>query len=290
MTRSPVYDPIATRPRDWREHQADLADFASATVPYPLLFATISGADLYGFPSADGDYDIRATHVLPLRKMIVAPLHGASWYRMSGATVEKSQEHIALLIDLVSHDIGKALHLALKGNGYVLEQILSPLVLVTTAWHEELREIAQGCITRRVYYHYRGFFTGQQKLYNKAGDKRVKGLLYQYRVAMTGIVALETGEIEANVLRLNERFHLPGVEELVARKVSGERTCVENDAPYLREIASLEPRLDEAYERSALPDRTPSEVWAAAEDFLFRCRLAVRQVGNLSYTEGMGKE
>jgi len=49
---------------------------------------------------------------------------------------------------------------------------------------------------------------------------------------------------------------------------------VEDDAPYLREIASLEPRLDEACECSALPDRTAPEVWAAAEDFLFHCRLA----------------
>ena len=27
--------------------------------PYPLLFVTISGAHLYGFPSADSDYDLR---------------------------------------------------------------------------------------------------------------------------------------------------------------------------------------------------------------------------------------
>lgn len=268
------HNPTVARPLDWREHHARLTDAARAAAPYPLLFATLSGADLYGFPSADGDYDVRAVHVLPLRKMIMAPLHGASWHSMSDATVERNREHSGFLVDLVSHDVGKAIHLALKGNGYVLEQILSPLVLVTSTWHEELKEIARGCITRKVYYHYRGFFTGQQKLYNKTDAKRVKGLLYQYRVAMTGIVALETGEIEANVLRLNERFHLPGVEDLVARKVSGEKVCVEDDAPYLHEIASLEPRLDEACECSTLPDRTPPEVWAAAEDFLFHCRLA----------------
>ena len=27
--------------------------------PYPLVFATISGAHLYGFPSPDSDYDLR---------------------------------------------------------------------------------------------------------------------------------------------------------------------------------------------------------------------------------------
>jgi hypothetical protein len=32
---------------------------------YPLLFATISGAHLYGFPSPDSDYDMRGVHLLP---------------------------------------------------------------------------------------------------------------------------------------------------------------------------------------------------------------------------------
>ncbi len=30
--------------------------------PYPLLFATISGAHLYGFPSPDSDFDLRGAH------------------------------------------------------------------------------------------------------------------------------------------------------------------------------------------------------------------------------------
>ena len=38
--------------------------------PYPLLFATISGAHLYGFPSPDSDFDLRGAHVLPLEKVV----------------------------------------------------------------------------------------------------------------------------------------------------------------------------------------------------------------------------
>src|SRR5947209_4354444 len=41
-----------------------------AAQPYPLLFATISGAHLYGFPSPDSDFDLRGTHVLPLEKVV----------------------------------------------------------------------------------------------------------------------------------------------------------------------------------------------------------------------------
>jgi predicted nucleotidyltransferase len=35
--------------------------------PYPLVFATISGSHLYGFPSPDPDFDLRGAHVLPLQ-------------------------------------------------------------------------------------------------------------------------------------------------------------------------------------------------------------------------------
>src|SRR5216117_3340957 len=41
-----------------------------AAQPYPLLFATISGAHLYGFPSPDSDFDLRGAHVLPLEKVV----------------------------------------------------------------------------------------------------------------------------------------------------------------------------------------------------------------------------
>ena len=38
--------------------------------PYPLLFATVSGSHLYGFPSPDSDFDLRGVHILPLPKVI----------------------------------------------------------------------------------------------------------------------------------------------------------------------------------------------------------------------------
>ena len=41
-----------------------------AAQPYPLLFATLSGAHLYGFPSPDSDFDLRGAHVLPLEKVV----------------------------------------------------------------------------------------------------------------------------------------------------------------------------------------------------------------------------
>ena len=57
-------------------------------------------------------------------------------------TVEVSEFQEGLELDLVTHDIKKFLFLLLKKNGYVLEQLYSPLVVATTPEHEELKAIA----------------------------------------------------------------------------------------------------------------------------------------------------
>src|SRR5262247_1763126 len=102
--------------------------------PYPLLFATVSGAHLYGFPSPDSDYDLRGVHILPAREVVgLYPLR---------ATVESSGVFEGVEIDLVTHDVEKFMRLMLKKNGYVLEQLLSPLVVHTTPEHGELKALA----------------------------------------------------------------------------------------------------------------------------------------------------
>ena len=90
-----------------------------ATQPYPLLFATISGAHLYGFPSPDSDYDLRGAHVLPLEKVV--------GLEARDETVQDSSIIEGLEMDIVSHDVRKFFKLLLKKNGYVLEQLFSPL-------------------------------------------------------------------------------------------------------------------------------------------------------------------
>jgi uncharacterized protein len=264
---------IKSMQRDWRTDHERLKDFLKEKLPHPVVFATLSGADLYGFPSDDGDYDLRASHVLPTRSLFAAMLNDGGMDKLPGATLEAMVLEPPSEMDFVSHDIGKFLRLALKGNGYVLEQVLSPLVVETSTWHDELKSLAPGLITRRLYFHYRGFFANQEKLYNNVGSKKVKGLLYQYRVAMTGIHALQTGEINANILELNEEFGLTGINELVALKINGEAAYLQHDARYAQQIQTLEPQLNSAFENSKLPLEVPAETRAAVEDFLIRCRL-----------------
>ncbi|MEM1061665.1 MAG: nucleotidyltransferase domain-containing protein [Planctomycetota bacterium] len=235
--------------------------------PYPLLFVTISGAHLYGFPSADSDFDLRGVHLLPLPEVVgLTP---------GPETVEKSGLHDGLEIDLVTHDAAKFFGLLLKKNGYVLEQVLSPLVVSTTPEHEELKALAARCVTRHHAHHYLGFAATQWKLFNKDNPPKVKPLLYVYRVLLTGLHLMRTGKIEANLVRLNEEFRLPYVPELIERKVNGAERGTLDDADlafHQGEYARLRGELEAAYGTSALPERP--EVSEELNDLLVRIRLA----------------
>ncbi len=234
--------------------------------PYALLFTTISGAHLYGFPSLDSDYDLRGVHILPVSEVV--------GLNLGRETIEVSEVREGLQIDLVSHDVKKFFSLLLKKNGYVLEQLYSPLVVRTTPEHEELKAIATGCITRHHSHHYSGFAQTQWRLFEKEQPPRVKPLLYVYRVLLTGIHLMRTGIVEANLVRLNEEFQLPYIPDLIARKLAGSETAVLQDADirfYQREYNQLQGELEEAHQASGLPE-TPSAK-NALHDLLVRLRL-----------------
>jgi uncharacterized protein len=233
--------------------------------PYPLVFVTISGAHLYGFPSPDSDYDLRGVHILAISQVV-----GLDAGR---ETIEISRIRDGLEMDLVTHDCRKFFLLMLKKNGYVLEQLYSPLVVQTTPEHDELKSIGRGCITRHHAHHYIGFADTQWKLFEKENPRRVKQLLYVYRVLLTGIHLMRTGEVEANLVQLNERYPLPYVPDLIARKLAGPEQSLLADADFdfhRREYDRLLAVLNDAYEKSSLPE-VPSAK-PALNDLLIRLR------------------
>ena len=135
--------------------------------------------------------DLRGAHLLPLREVVGLDL--------SEQTVERKLDLAGVEVELVSHDLGKYLRLLAKNNGYVLEQILSPLVVTGQGFLDGLRPLARRCITRHHYHHYRGFLATQRKLLDKQEPKVAKAVLYAYRVLLTGIHRPRTGEVEAHL-------------------------------------------------------------------------------------------
>lgn len=234
--------------------------------PYPLLFATISGAHLYGFPSPDSDYDLRGCHVLPVQEVIGLDT--------GPETIERSTTDDGLEVDLVTHDARKFFGLLLRTNGYVLEQLYSPLVVRTTPEHEALKRIARGCVTKHHSHHYRGFAETQWRLFEKERPRRVKPLLYVYRVLLTGIHLMQTGTIEANLATLNGEASLSHVDDLIARKRAGpEQSSLDDDdvALHRREYVRLQGELDAAHRASMLPEVPTAR--GALNELLVRLRM-----------------
>jgi len=234
--------------------------------PYRLLFATVSGAHLYGFPSPDSDYDLRGAHILPASEAVgLLPKR---------ETLEVAGNRGALEMDLVTHDVLKFFTMLLKRNGYVLEQLYSPLVIQSSPEHVELKRIARGCITSHHSHHYLGFATSQWDLFRKENPPRVKPLLYVYRVLLTGIHLMRTGKIGSNLIALNEDFRLPYIGELVNRKITG----VENSALELPEFEfhhSEYMRLTGQLEAAAIKSTLQEEASCrdALHELLVRIRL-----------------
>jgi len=238
-----------------------------AAQPYPLLFATISGAHLYGFPSPDSDFDLRGAHVLPLDAVVGLDVRDE--------TVQDSRIVEGLEMDIVSHDLRKFFGLLLKKNGYVLEQLYSPLIVHTTPEHAKLKSIARGCITKHHSHHYYGFAETQWKLFLKESPRRAKPLLYVYRVLLTGIHLMRTGEVQANLVTLNKEFRLPYIADLIALKLAGSEKSKLEDADvtfHEAEYQRLRGELQVAHDASKLPELPSDETRAALNDLLVRVR------------------
>jgi predicted nucleotidyltransferase len=236
--------------------------------PAPVVFVTVSGAHLYGFESPDSDYDLRGCHITPVRAFVSM--------NPPDETIEIVDKAGTPEMDVVTHDALKFFRLLLKRNGYVLEQIFSPLVIADCGVLEELRALARGCMTRHHRHHYSGFAQNQWELVTKSPRPTVKGLLYTYRVLLAGIHMLDTGTIEANLRTLNQRWKLPYIDDLIARKLAGaEKQAL---APgelerHEREFVRLRSELELASQRSPLPADHSPEAAAGLSDLLVRLRM-----------------
>lgn len=235
-----------------------------AEQPDPVLFATVSGAHLYGFPSRDSDVDLRGVHLLPAADLV--------GLREPDETRSRMWDRDGVEMDLVTHDVRKFVRLMLRRNGYVLEQLLSPLVVHTTDAHRELAALAPGVLTSHHAHHYRGFANTQWRLFDKTGE--LKPLLYTFRVLLTGIHLMRSGEVQAHLPTLvGESDVAPAyLPELIAAKAEREHGDADVDHARVRaDIERLHGLLDAAQEASALPD-APT-VHDALHDFVVRVRL-----------------
>ncbi|WP_171167492.1 DNA polymerase beta superfamily protein [Streptomyces sp. I05A-00742] len=234
---------------------------------HPLVFATVSGAHLYGFPSRDSDVDLRGVHLLPVEELV--------GLREGEETLTRMGERDGVEMDLVTHDLRKFARLMLRRNGYVIEQLLSPLVVRTTDVHAELAALAPGVLTSNHAHHYRGFAGTQWRLFGKRQE--LKPLLYTLRVLLTGIHLMRSGEVVAHLPSLLELVEAPGyVPELISAKAVAEHGAVGGivDGERLRvDVEALHGELDAAQAASRLPEGPEPAVFEALHRLVVRARV-----------------
>jgi uncharacterized protein len=240
--------------------------------PFIPLFATLSGAHLYGFESPDSDVDLRGAFVLPLEKIIGLQTGSET----VTTTYFEEGTGAPLEMDLVCHDILKYCRLLHKGSGEILEQLYSPLVVWPSPELDELRSLFASKIGRGFFYHYRGFLGNQLRFLDKP-DATVKDALYAYRVALTGIHLLKSGQPMAHLPTLLEDYPQEGLDELLAQKrTQNEKTILESELKQFHRIRllDLDVQLQEAFKNSPLPEGNGG--LEQLNQFVIRVRLGGR--------------
>jgi predicted nucleotidyltransferase len=224
----------------------------------PPVFATVSGAHLYGFASPDSDVDLRGAFLLDARTVLGLAAVDETITLTADEPPPGSQTPLEL--DWVAHDLRKFVRMMVSHNGYAMEQLYSPLVVVTGPLHDELCALGHGAITRPMVRHYFGFARGRRQRLREP-DPTVKHLLYAYRVYLSGIHLMRTGELDANLPSLNARFRLGPIDELVERKREGaEKMKLGPDelTTHERRLDELEAALSQAHDQSQLPPGSPA--------------------------------
>jgi len=236
--------------------------------PERTLLAGVSGSHAYGFPSPDSDVDLKAIHLASTRAVV-----GLGGPRETASFLDVVDE---VELDYTSHELGKACAMLLRGDGNMAERVLGDYPVREHPRADELRDLARRNLHRGYLSHYRGFSRALLKELDKgkaAGAPRVKPLLYVFRTALTGLHLLRTGELDASLPRLLERYPAyAGVSELIAAKRAAEGAPLDDDAPYRPLVERLWAELEASAAGSPLPDEPP----AAAElsDWLADVRLS----------------
>lgn len=239
----------------------ELQKYVKEKVNKPM-FCVLSGAHLFGFPSKNSDFDMRGAHMIKTKELF--------HFSKPTDTIELCDTIDDMDVDLVSHEIEKYLSLLLSANGNVLEQVFSPLVILTSREHEELKLLSKNAICKKLYYHYKGLAYQNYSRYIQEGIVTVKKYLYVIRSLMAGIYVLQEGKIQPDITKLNKKLKFSEIDELIKKKKQ-EKIEMNRDEKLESLIKSLFEQLNYTYKTSNLPD----DVQNAEEfdKFLFKMRM-----------------
>ncbi len=183
-----------------------------------ILYAVESGSRVWGFASADSDWDVRYIYV-----------HKIDWYLSIDGKKDSQDEILPNDIDFAGWELKKALRLFRKSNPPMLEWLRSPMVYWQhEAFAEWLRQLtAEYFNPKSCLHHYLHMAEGNYRDYLQRNQVRVKRYFYVLRPLFACEWIRETNSMapmEFQVLldsQLTEPDVKREVQNLLVRKMSG---------------------------------------------------------------------
>ncbi len=201
-----------------------------------ILFVSCVGSHMWGMQVEESDIDLVMIYAAPTRSI----LRGE---RVLPTLRQEIAAHDGEIYDTLGWEIGHLIDQLVRGNVNAIWYVTSPLVIKHSAAQEKLSALVQANLCRETYHSIKGMAESQIKSGEKPAKKPGKGYRTALRTINFGIALLSEGRIcFAPVL------HTPGAGEVMEKMA----------------------RLDEAYEKSLLPDLPDEE---AFREFLLRFRL-----------------
>lgn len=210
-----------------------------------LLVVAVSGPHAYGYPHSDTPLELKGIHVEPTENIVglVDPPKAYSW-------IGEFEGH---QIDYSTVELGQASNRLLRGDGSILERIMAPRQLITGEDLRRLQKVTRGVICRRFNNHYRNFARGIIRDGDELERYTVRHILGVYRMALTGVHLLRTGQIKLDLLDLARANRLARIEPLVRTYRDDPEAELEGNDPWVNRIVNLHALLTEAADSSLLP-------------------------------------
>jgi len=226
-----------------------------------IIYLTVSGAHLYGFPSYNSDIDIRGSYAA--NPSFFLGIHSCK------DTITSIDPDFQLF------ELKKLINLAIKGNCNVLEHIFSNPIYKTPEYFR-LKELIQNILAKDgIYNSYRGMASFNYKKFILGGKATYKKYLYVFRGLLAARYFLETGRIEPNLAKLNKVYKIKEISTLIKAKMDREEESVakEIDSGKLDELIHYcYYKLDNAYNKSSIPAKPDKRDIKKLNSFLIKLR------------------
>lgn len=239
----------------------------------PLLIV-ISGGHAYGFAQLAGNVDVRGCHISPTSDLLSINKPTMTIEREIATKIKGKDVRLGLL----SNEVEKFIMQLLEGNGTALEELYSPIQVKITPEGKELQSLGKGCITKRCYYHYTGFGRNALGRLRTRMYRDLREILFIYRIYLTGLNLLETGEVVVDLNWLSDKYACTLPKELISAVDKGKTQpqTFEPDPLQIRSVESdverLKSLMDESLGKTKIPDTPDEKTIKRLNEFLLKLR------------------